>query len=529
MERVQRLSAEQRDSLVAYLDGELEEGETRQIDSVLSRSEVARHEVEALARTWELLDLLPQPNATENFTQRTLTTLKAAEQRTNLTEEPWFAYVRKGAVGMVWVSVLVASAVLGYAVTTKGVPNLQDDLIRDISLYRNLDLYLAADNLDFVTELERTADFTSGKLARRLEAPTSATPQESYQQAVDLTVSERNLVLRNQERWKALPQARQEELRVFHAQIQAAPPATRSTLETYFAWLQTLNLGQQEDLRTAATTANRLDFVRRFKETQDNERETQMFEINVDLQKFKPRLPPWPYLMAGDVQQVVDVLKEKTAAGYRLETERAPITLVEKHLRFVRYSVERRGGLAKWPEEAELEELIEAIGDENVRRALNREEARNDPMLRRTLFRSFLVKGLLAMLSEELGKHLPTEAKLRETFIKQTGEARIELLQLSPEELTLQLVKMVDDPEFHRLSRLRQEMGSLFPFPPGGGDGRRPWMMMDRMRQLIPPPDRKDGPPRPREERRSGERRPGDAPGPGDRPPPRPSLPPAPF
>ena len=63
MEKTLRLSAEQREDLVAYLDGELPDQKAQLIDQVLARSEVARHEVEALARTWEMLDVLPTPKA----------------------------------------------------------------------------------------------------------------------------------------------------------------------------------------------------------------------------------------------------------------------------------------------------------------------------------------------------------------------------------------------------------------------------------------------------------------------------------
>ena len=42
MAKALRLTAEQRDNLVAYLDGELEEAETQYIDQVLAKKQLLR-------------------------------------------------------------------------------------------------------------------------------------------------------------------------------------------------------------------------------------------------------------------------------------------------------------------------------------------------------------------------------------------------------------------------------------------------------------------------------------------------------
>src|SRR5690348_13404435 len=62
----QRLSIDERSNLVAYLDGELNDAQTRAIATKLTQSLTARREVEALQKTWEMLDLLPRPKASED-------------------------------------------------------------------------------------------------------------------------------------------------------------------------------------------------------------------------------------------------------------------------------------------------------------------------------------------------------------------------------------------------------------------------------------------------------------------------------
>ncbi len=66
----QRLTPAERSNLVAYLDGELNEAESRAIATKLTKSATARREIEGLEKTWELLELLPRPKASEDFTAR---------------------------------------------------------------------------------------------------------------------------------------------------------------------------------------------------------------------------------------------------------------------------------------------------------------------------------------------------------------------------------------------------------------------------------------------------------------------------
>ena len=63
----------ERADLVAYLDGELDDAQSRAIATKLTHSTTARREIEALEKTWELLEYLPRAQAPEDFTARTLT------------------------------------------------------------------------------------------------------------------------------------------------------------------------------------------------------------------------------------------------------------------------------------------------------------------------------------------------------------------------------------------------------------------------------------------------------------------------
>ncbi len=513
-DRALRLNAEQRDNLVAYLDGELEENTTQYIDQVLAKSEVARHEVEALARTWELLDLLPKPNATENFTERTLTTLKVSEVRTQITDQPWFAYVRKSAVAVVWVVVLAAAASVGYVATSRWVPNPHDELLTDLQLMKNLDVYLEADSMSFVNELQRLGSFSppaDTAPARELDsgmlptAPGESRKAALFDLASKLTVSERDLVNRNRELWKKLPVERQMAMRALHRELEAAPLSTRTTLETYYTWLQTITLGQRDDLQTAKDNPERVALVLKYKNEQDASRETELFDLNLDLKRMKPVSRP-STLTAADLKAITDILYANLSTPAKFEVDRGTPLLIEKYAKIIHAAAEQDGGFfQKFPNDEVLDQIIDAISEEPQRKLQSKDP--NFP--KRFAFRGMLGWALQGMLMSEMGKFFPTDEQLRDVFVKQSAAERQELTQLNSKDLTRELLKkhfetMMENPEFKRHWQVQAELRRMFPMegfmhdrgrggpprPPGEGGG-----FGFPQRGGRPPEERGDGPP----------------------------------
>ena len=60
------------EELTAYLDGELEATEVQRVEQRLSTDPEYRAEMQALQRTWDLFDRLPDGHASSNFTQSTM-------------------------------------------------------------------------------------------------------------------------------------------------------------------------------------------------------------------------------------------------------------------------------------------------------------------------------------------------------------------------------------------------------------------------------------------------------------------------
>jgi anti-sigma factor RsiW len=152
MSRIPRLTAEQRAELVAYLDGELEEDETREIEQTLAASEVARHEVEMLSRTWDLLEALPRATASSEFASKTLETVKIEAAPAAAPE--WRPYARGGLIALGWLTALCAAVLLGFTAGHRLIPREDDAVVRDLPLLERLDAYREVGSVEFLKELD---------------------------------------------------------------------------------------------------------------------------------------------------------------------------------------------------------------------------------------------------------------------------------------------------------------------------------------------------------------------------------------
>jgi anti-sigma factor RsiW len=155
MAKITRLSAEQRDNLVAYLDGELEEPQSQELEQVLAESVVARHEVDMLSRTWDLLNVLPGVKASEEFSRKTLSSLRAAEapSKSQLGDELWNK-IRKGAVLAGGVALLLGAAALSFQATRHWLPDENEELLNDFDVINNLDDYSEVGDIEFLKILK---------------------------------------------------------------------------------------------------------------------------------------------------------------------------------------------------------------------------------------------------------------------------------------------------------------------------------------------------------------------------------------
>lgn len=153
METHDELTAELRENLVAYLDGELDEEATREIEQLLVRSASARREVAELTRSWEALDVLPRARASDVFTEKTLTSIRLAAAGEPTTATPWAVRLKRVAFPLTWAALLAAVAVFGYSLTHEWIPTETDLLVENLPMIERLHVYREVGDVKFLEQL----------------------------------------------------------------------------------------------------------------------------------------------------------------------------------------------------------------------------------------------------------------------------------------------------------------------------------------------------------------------------------------
>ena len=158
------LTEQERANLVAYLDGEHESQDAAALEAKLSLNPNARAEAETLRRTWDLLDFLPRPEPSPNFTHDTMeriSVLTPVARSPRWRWQPW-------ALGFGWAAALLVVSTVGFAggkllhrgAVPASEPIVVNDetLVRELSVIENKRLYDNVESIDFLRALANPDD-----------------------------------------------------------------------------------------------------------------------------------------------------------------------------------------------------------------------------------------------------------------------------------------------------------------------------------------------------------------------------------
>jgi hypothetical protein len=255
----QRLSPAERANLVAYIDGELNEAEARAIATKLTQSVTARRELESLEKTWELLDLLPRPQPTTEFTAKTLTLVKQLAAR----DDRLFSVAGRTAQHLTRVLVLALSSVLtlaiAYAATRWLWPDPTARLERELSLAEHLDEYIDIGSFDFLKLLDDSPEFKD-EVSLLASGDDNATGGPAAAARLRTLPREERLVLaKNLNRFDLLSSSEQAALRTLDSQLTRLPADDRtrlmSLLQCYHLWILGLPEAKRKELAAASGDA----------------------------------------------------------------------------------------------------------------------------------------------------------------------------------------------------------------------------------------------------------------------------------
>jgi ferric-dicitrate binding protein FerR (iron transport regulator) len=149
------------EELTAYLDGELEPAAVSRVEQRLARDSDYREELARLERAWGLLDRLPRAALDENFTKSTIEMVAvAASQEADalLAEQPR----RRRRQRWAGIAGVLAALAVGFFIGTRIWPDPNQELLRDLPVLQNFELYYQADNMEFLRMLDEADLFPEG-------------------------------------------------------------------------------------------------------------------------------------------------------------------------------------------------------------------------------------------------------------------------------------------------------------------------------------------------------------------------------
>jgi anti-sigma factor RsiW len=146
------------EELVAYLDGELGTQEVQRVERRLADDAEYRARLNALQRAWDLLDNLPRASVDESFTQSTVKLVAvSAEEEARKTKS--HSRIWRGLAWVVGTAGAVAAAWGGYVWVTGQLSQPNEQLVQDLPIIENVDLYRHAQSIEFLRDLDREGLF----------------------------------------------------------------------------------------------------------------------------------------------------------------------------------------------------------------------------------------------------------------------------------------------------------------------------------------------------------------------------------
>jgi anti-sigma factor RsiW len=161
------LTDNDREELIAYLDGEMDENTAHAFETRLRRDAALRAEAEVMKKTWELLDYLPRPEPSPQFTHRTLERLTVQDlqnQSAKAWRWKWLAPIGWAAGLLLAIGAGLFGANLFWpapnslppaAPVQTGLSKAETEaaIVQDLDVIRNRRLYEFADDIEFVRQL----------------------------------------------------------------------------------------------------------------------------------------------------------------------------------------------------------------------------------------------------------------------------------------------------------------------------------------------------------------------------------------
>ena len=267
----------EREELIAFLDGEVDEETAQAYEARITVDPKMRAEADAFKQAWDMLDYLPRPEPSPNFTNRTLDRLTLRESMSGLQLRQ-SGHVRSWMRITAWLSAFLLSIGVGLGAafllspvlpfSTESANNMSSftdkHFLSDMRIAKYRPLYEQVESLAFAEKLAEL----NWQFRKTSITPTPDKKGEKQQIDAGELAYWRDQVTSLRE----LPVDQLQHLRQLDAGLHALPPMrTRHLLDVmnrYQSWLERLPEHSREKVSNAKTVADRMQTIRTIREEQ---------------------------------------------------------------------------------------------------------------------------------------------------------------------------------------------------------------------------------------------------------------------
>ena len=272
------------EQLVAYLDGELDDESSRQIEERLTSDSTLREQLGQLERTWDALDELEQIEVDEDFTQTTIEMVAvAAEEERFLDDQQRPARLRRR--WLLGIAGLMIACLAGFVAAWGFASNTNDQLIEDFPVLARLDEYRLIDQIEFLQLLLEKNVFPPQEeekdgekpLAAPLVVPVEAetariealkTAEERREYIQEMTANQKAQLLEKREHFKRLSEDKREQLHKLHDDLEISDhrEELERVMKDYVEWaLVALSASERAHLDRIPDAEERVQQVIKYK------------------------------------------------------------------------------------------------------------------------------------------------------------------------------------------------------------------------------------------------------------------------
>lgn len=269
------------ETLVAYLDGELEADAAHEVEQLVARDPEVEARLRNLERTWKLLDELPRAEVDPSFTRSTVEMAALSIEEHELASGIGSRTMRAALAAVL----LLGTALAGF-VAAHFWPDANATLLAHLPVIEHLEAYRQTPDIDFLRKLRQESVFA-------LEGGQPSLAVADHRQLVaSLSADEKDELHRNYDRFVHLPPDEQRRLELLASSIAADDERAGldATITAFDHWLEQIPGVERAELMALDGEA-RLNRVKRLR--QEEQRRLSQNDARAFLAWIEERLAKW--------------------------------------------------------------------------------------------------------------------------------------------------------------------------------------------------------------------------------------------